>query len=153
MQDIFSYRIPALHPLVVHFPIALSAVVLLVAGLWLLRNRDSLLVWAIWLQVLVALSTWAAVSTGDILEEQSEGVPIVDRFVDLHEELGEYAWYVSMALVLLLLAAQHVSRRDTGRAGAAVWMRLLVFLVLLAAFALIAWVSHIGGIMVWGVPV
>lgn len=125
----------------------------LVAGLWLARNRDSLLVTTLWLQILVAFSTWAAVSTGEELEEQSEGVPIVDRFVALHEDLGEYAWYASIALALLLMAVWLVRRRDTRRAGAALWLRLIVFVLLLANFLLIAWVSHIGGIMVWGVPV
>ncbi len=153
MQDVFSYRIPALHPLAVHFPVALSVVVVLLTGLWLAKNRDSLLATAVWLQILVAASTWAAVLTGEELEEQSEGVPIVDQFVSMHEELGEYAWYASMALAALLLMVWLASRRDESRPGAALWIRTLVFLVLLANFVLIAWVSHIGAIMVWGVPV
>ncbi len=152
MQDVFSYRIPALHPLAVHFPIALSMVVVIVAGLWLVHNRDTLLTVAVWLQVLVASAAWAAVSTGDVLKEQSEGVPIVDQFVSLHEQLGEYAWYASVALAALLLAARFSARRNTRRAGAPLWLRLFVFLALAANFGLIAWVSHIGGIMVWGVP-
>jgi len=153
MQDVFSYRIPALHPLAVHFPIALSMVVVIVAGLWLVRNRDTLLTVAVWLQVLVASAAWAAVSTGDVLKEQSEGVPIVDEFAGLHEQLGEYAWYASIALAMLLLAARFAARRNTRRAGAALWLRLVIFLALAANFGLIAWVSHIGGVMVWGVPV
>lgn len=152
MEQVFSYRIPVLHPLFVHFPIAVSACVLLVVGLWTLSDRRPMLVWAAWGQVLVFLATLAAWWTGDAMKEQSEGVRIVDELVGLHEQAAEWSLWVSGVLVLVLWSVWWWTRRDATRSGTTPVLRVLVALAVAGGFGLLAWVSHIGGVMVWGIP-
>lgn len=152
-EQVFQYRIPVLHPLLVHFPIALTFVALVCAGLWLVLDRRHWLMSAALLQSVAWVFTWAAFLTGDALHEQSEGVTIVDQLVEYHESMAEWALWVTGISAFLLWMMLRVSSRDTRRAGSARWMRIAGFLVTLAACALIVWVSHIGGVMVWGTPV
>ncbi|MEQ9105237.1 MAG: DUF2231 domain-containing protein [Rhodothermales bacterium] len=152
-EQVFQYRIPALHPLLVHFPIATVGLALGAAMLWLVWDRRWMLMAAAVLQTLGWLATWGAFLTGEALEEQSEGVPIVDALVEFHESMAEWSLWVIGVSALLFWLMLRASRRDVSRPGSALWMRLVGFLVALGAAALIAWVSHIGGVMVWGTPV
>lgn len=123
------------------------------AALWLFFDRRWMLMAAAALQTLGWVVTWAAFLTGEALEEQSEGVPIVDELVGFHESMAEWSlWIIGVSAVLFLLIIRGTAR-DVSRSGSALWIRIAGFLVALAAAALIAWVSHIGGVMVWGTPV
>lgn len=152
-EQVFQYRISALHPLLVHFPIAVVFLSLAAAALWLFFDRRWMLVAAAVLQTLGWVATWAAFLTGEALEEQSEGVPIVDELVGFHESMAEWSLWVIGVSALVFLLMIRMAARDVSRPGSALWMRVAGFLVALAAAALIAWVSHIGGVMVWGTPV
>jgi uncharacterized membrane protein len=152
-DQVFQYRIPALHPLLVHFPIATVGLAFGAAGLWLLWDRRWMLVAAAVIQSLGWVATLGAFLTGETLEEQSEGVPIVDALVGFHESMAEWSLWVTGLSALLFWVMLRLSGRDVSRSGSALWMRVLGFLVALGAAALIAWVSHIGGVMVWGTPV
>ncbi len=150
LLPMFDYTIPVLHPLAVHFPVALLMAAAPVAVVWAWRRT------AFWrgalaaLLVLGALGAGAAYATGGAMAEQSEGVPIVDLFVAQHARLGAWTLGVSLAaaLAVLTLAAWEARglRLPTPLRWAAVGLAL-------AAALLAAWTGHLGGLMVWGVPV
>lgn len=99
----------ALHPLVVHFPIALLMVVpvfLLLAIVWKAHGRAMLASGAV-LAVMAAAAAFVAGATGEAAEE---GMPMSAQaklVLEDHEELGEAARNATVAAagVLALLAA------------------------------------------------
>jgi uncharacterized membrane protein len=155
MGGIFDYEIPLLHPLVVHFPIAL-----------ILAGTAAVVAWAVtpkafWYRVGAlalaagAVASLAAYLTGEAAEDAAEDVPIVDEFVHLHEDLGLYTLGVNViALVALVLVQPGAlfGGEEIARAPSAL-IRWAVGVLALASAVLVALTSHIGGIMVWGVPV
>ncbi|NNF03720.1 MAG: hypothetical protein HKN17_04560 [Rhodothermales bacterium] len=152
MDQIFDYTIPVLHPVVVHFPIALSVAAAVCAWVWLASDR------VVWLQAVFYLSAGAfagavaAWLTGEEMEEQSEGVSIVETFVETHEALGLWSM-ISLGVVaaVAVLTIRYV-RHDASRAGAAPVVRWTMAVLVTAAAVLIGVTAHFGGIMVWGVP-
>lgn len=144
----FDYTIPVLHPLLVHFPLTLLLVAAPVALVWAVRKT------AFWRGVtllLLALGTLGALGaylTGEAVEEQSEGVPIVEIFVEQHETLG--LWTLIVAGAATLVVATLVWRERSRRLpGAARWLAVVLAV---AAAVLVAWTGHLGALMVWGVP-
>lgn len=82
-----------LHPLVVHFPIALAFVAPLFVVLfaaWKSRAREMLLV-ATMLAAIAAIGACVAVSTGEAAGNIAEPIEGSDVVLDRHEELGELA--------------------------------------------------------------
>ena len=153
LEALTEYTIPVLHPIVVHFPVALGLTALLTAGVWLFRNQDTWWKATALLTLLAFIGGIAALRTGEVMEEQSEGVAIVDRFVHLHEELAEWSvWILGVAFVSIL-AAVWLGGRDTAHAGTPKRWRLVAFLVVLAAAVLLGLTGHVGGIMTWGTGV
>ncbi|MGB0650482.1 MAG: DUF2231 domain-containing protein [Rhodothermales bacterium] len=151
-DQLADYSIPVLHPVVVHLPVALSVVALLTVGIWLFRNADAWWRVTFLLQSLSLIGTFAAVRTGEIMQEQSEGVAMVDQFVELHETMGERAlWLLGLSLVMLLLS-RWMGVRETDHAGIRLRWRFLGFIAVLAAVSFVVLTAHIGGLMTWGVP-
>lgn len=151
-DQLAEYTIPVLHPVVVHFPVALSVAALVTAGIWLVRNSPDWWRATLLLQALSALGTLMAVRTGEVMEEQSEGVAMVDQFVELHETMGERAlWLMGVSLVVLLFA-RWMGNRETSHAGVRFRWRLMAFLIVLTSVVLVGLTAHIGGLMTWGVP-
>lgn len=153
LDQLAEYTIPALHPIVVHFPIALGVAAVLTAAIWLVRNRLTWWTSTLVLEVLAFVGAFFAVRTGEQMEDQSEGVAMVDRFVELHESMGERAVWVLGIAVIGLVAARWFGRRDTEHAGTPALWRILGFVLVLAAAILVGLTGHIGGLMTWGVPV
>jgi uncharacterized membrane protein len=153
LEALTDYTIPVLHPIVVHFPVALGLAALLAAGIWLLRNQDAWWKATSFLLGLAFLGGIAALRTGEVMEEQSEGVAIVDRFVHLHEELAEWSVWILGAAFVAMVVAFWLGRRDTAHAGTPFRWRVLAFLFVLAAAILLGLTGHVGGIMTWGTPV
>ena len=93
-----------MHPLVVHFPIALLLVapLLVVAALvWKTLSRG-LLVAALALMVTGTAFTWVAVSTGEAAGEQAERAGArIEAVVEQHEELAETTRNVFTLLTLV----------------------------------------------------
>ena len=156
MNTVFQYEIPVWHPLVVHFPTSLLLAALLAALVWMAWGR------AFWRRVTLLLlflgfvGAGAAYLTGEEMEEQSEGVPIVDQLVELHETMALYTLLTSGAAVLFVGGASvWLERRTTIERSPPdpLLLRLLCGLTVLAAAAFVAWTAHIGGTMVWGVPI
>lgn len=152
VDQLADYSIPVLHPVVVHFPVALSVVALFTVGIWLFRNATAWWRVTLLLQSLSFLGAFVAVRTGEIMEEQSEGVAMVDQFVDLHETMGERAlWLLGLSLAMLLVT-RWIGARETDHAGIRLRWRLLGFIAVLVAVIFVGLTAHIGGLMTWGVP-
>ncbi|MBO6576715.1 MAG: hypothetical protein JJ896_13885 [Rhodothermales bacterium] len=153
MDEVFEYQIEVLHPLAVHFPIALLIVAALVVAVWAWNDRQSTLRGAAALAVLGATAAVFAERTGEKMAEHSEGAPMVERFVELHESAADWTVLVSVALAVLLLTFLLGDRLWPHRAGTPRPVRISMALLALVAALLVAWTGHIGGVMVWGTPV
>lgn len=111
----------SLHPLIVHFPIALLLVApLLVAAalVWKSLSRG-LLVGAFTLMLLGTVATWVAVRTGEAVAEDAEkGGARVEAVVEQHEELAESTRTIFTLLTLVfgaLTFAPVLLRRNLDR--------------------------------------
>jgi len=138
----------------VHFPVALILVGALAMGVWSVRGTSFWRQCALLLLTLGWIGGIVAYQTGEVMKEHTEGTPIVEELVALHENAAFYALLVTGAVVLAL-------------AGLSVWLerritlernppeplaaRIVLALTALVAAVLIAWTAHIGGTMVWGV--
>ncbi len=158
MQDILNYDIPVWHPVAVHFPPALLVASAGVAAIWLARGTPH---WRRFLLLLLGMSavgTIFAYRTGEAIEAQSEGVPMVEIFIDLHHTMAVYTLWATLAALAvvggLTVWLERKARPDVGvplpREPLAA--RLGGALITLLAALLVVWTAHIGGIMVWGVP-
>ncbi len=157
MDAVFRYHIPELHPLAVHFPIALLLAAALAALVWMGWGAP------FWRRVTCLLASAGAAGalfawfTGDAMEEQAEGVPIVEELVDLHEQMALYtliaALLASATLGSLTWLAARASRRGrfADRKPDRLPYRLAAGLLVLLSAALAAWAGHIGATMTWGV--
>ena len=101
-------RLPSwdgLHPLIVHFPIALLLVapLFVVLGMTLRRNRPFL--WAaLLLMAIGTTATFVAVSTGEAAGKLAERTPRINAVLEHHEELAETTRVVFTALTVIFAA-------------------------------------------------
>ena len=141
-----------LHPLIVHFPVAL----LLVAPLFVLlglvwrAHRRGLFVAALLLMVLGTASAWIAVSTGEAAGKLADRSPEVDAVLGHHEELAESTRTIFTVLTLVfagLVLAPVLLRREAGEVTTVVLAAL--FLAVYGAGTLVlANTAHNGGRLV-----
>jgi len=143
----------ALHPLVVHFPVALLLVapVLVLLGLVLEPKRGrGLLVAALVLMILGTVAAWVAVQTGEAAGRLADRTPTINAILEQHEELAETVRLVFTALTAVFAAVLFVPtlvRRPLGRA--ATTSLLVVYLGFYAVGALLlANTAHNGGRLV-----
>lgn len=111
----------AMHPIVVHFPIALLAVapVMVLAGLLLRRHRTGLLLAAWLMMALGTAGAFVAVSTGEAAEDLAVGTAGSEAALSVvlheHEELAETTRNIftglTLAYGLLLCAGAWMARR------------------------------------------
>jgi len=151
MRDVFDYSMPVLHPIVVHFPIVLTIAAAFCAWIWLGTDR---LVWlraVIWLTAAGFAGALAAYFTGEKMEEQSEGVPVVETFVETHETLGLTTTIVLGVLFVFALIVLRYVARDVSRSGGARAIRWTIAVLFAIAACLVGLTAHLGGLMVWGV--
>ena len=154
LNQLFDYEIPFLHPLAVHFPLALLVIASFSALAWAVTRSSK---WQHTTHVLLffgALGAVAAFLTGDALEEDSEGVPIVDQFVELHENLGRATMILALVSFAALSLYAWLSKSSTSEPleRQQVWMRWAIACLVIVSAVLVALTGHIGGTMVWGVP-
>lgn len=93
--------IGSLHPLLVHFPIALFVSALafdLVGVLW---RRAAFTSAGLYAQTLGALAAGLAVITGNQAEEAAERLMGIEEVLEWHERLGTATWWVALAAVAL----------------------------------------------------
>ena len=142
-----------LHPLIVHFPIALLLVapLLIVVGLLLdpVKGRPWLSA-ALLLLALGTVATWVSVASGEAAGEMAERAPGVATVLEQHESLAETTRIVFTVLTLAFAAmvtAPRLLRRPLPRAPYTTVM--VLFLVAYGAgAALLANTAHQGGRLV-----
>jgi uncharacterized membrane protein len=127
-----------IHPLIIHFPIALTVVGALAILAYAILRRD----WLRWfgpiLLTIALAGAGAAYFSGEAAKDRAEHIGVPEAAIQEHEEAAIWAiWLV--ALSTLLAWATHASRRG-------VWFAAIVSLV---AVATIAVASHRGGTLVY----
>jgi hypothetical protein len=135
-----------LHPAVVHFPMALAALIpllALLAALAIARGALPRRVWAgvVLLQALLVGSAWLSLETGEEEEERVEDV-VEERFIHEHEEAAE-RFMVLAGVALAVYAAGLLG----GRAGGVARVASLAAGALVLAGGV--WVGHLGGELVY----
>lgn len=142
----------AIHPLVVHFPIALLLVAPLFVVLAMIypKAKLSLGVAALVLMLLGTATIYLAFATGEATEDQAEGIVKVEAVLEAHEEAAEMARVVFTLLTAIyatLLLLPVALKRELPRASAIV--AGLAFLVLyMGGSALLVNVGHQGARLV-----
>ncbi len=153
IEQVLQYDIPVLHPLAVHFPMALLLAAALSAVLWSVRGTGFWRRCTLWLLTLGMGGALFAYFTGDALEEQVEGTPIVEELVGFHEDMALYTLIVAgVALLALAGLSVWLERRITLERDVPdpIVARVAITVFVVAAAVLVAWTGHIGGVMVWG---
>jgi uncharacterized membrane protein len=141
-----------LHPLIVHFPIALLLVAPLFVVLGLLVGRHSrlLMTSALVLMVLGTAASYVAVSTGEAAGKLADRTPEVNQVLQHHEQLAERTRLTFTVLTVVLaglLAGPAVLKRPLARVPATV-LTLLFLGVYGAGAIVLANTAHNGGRLV-----
>jgi uncharacterized membrane protein len=129
-----------LHPMLVHFPIALlfTSVLFDAAGTWFTREnfRDG----ALWLLILGLLGGVAAAIAGDWAEEAAEKAGMAESMIETHETLA----FVTLGIFGVLLLGRLVLRNQFTR-------KTMVPYFLIAAIGLgtLSATGHYGGDLVY----
>lgn len=139
-----------LHPLIVHFPIALLLVAPLFVLLGVVLRRGRPFLWAaLILMAIGTAGTFLAVSTGEAAGKLAERTPQINAVLEHHEQLAERT-RVGFAVLTAIFAAILVPaffRREPGRVVTVVLP--LVFLVCYGGgVVLLANTAHNGGRLV-----
>jgi uncharacterized membrane protein len=141
-----------LHPLVIHFPIALLLVapILVVLAMVARNNRRPYLVSALVLMALGTLMTYVAVSTGEAAGELAERAGNVEAMIERHEGLAETTQaiftVVTLVFAALLVVPALLKRKLEGMLFYATYGVFLV--AYLAGTAVLANTAHQGGLLV-----
>jgi uncharacterized membrane protein len=120
-----------LHPLIVHFPIALLIVAPLFVVLGIVLRRGRSFLWAaLLLMVIGTAGTFVAISTGEAAGKLAERTPQINAVLEHHEELAErtrIGFAILTVIFAAILALPRLLRRQPGRPVAIVLP--LVFLI------------------------
>jgi uncharacterized membrane protein len=129
-----------LHPMLVHFPIALLFASVLFDVVSRVFDRDSLREGALWLLGGGLLSGVAGAIAGGMAEHAAEQAGIAESLIETHETLA----YITLAIMaLLFLSRLLLHNRFTMRAFAAYLVVAMVGLVGVSA------TGHTGGTLVY----
>jgi uncharacterized membrane protein len=152
MDAVLDYRIPVLHPLAVHLPVTLLLVAALAALIWMFRGSAFWRRCVLFLMLLSAPAALLAYLTGDVMKERSEGVPIIDELVDLHERMALFT-LIAASVVAVLVGGYAIGaeRRGGSDLRDSIPARVAISLLIFLAAALVAWTAHIGATMTWGI--
>jgi uncharacterized membrane protein len=143
----------AIHPLIVHFPIALLLITPLFIVIGVVRKPERsfpFLLVALILMALGTVSTFVAASSGEAAGELAENVPQAKAVLEQHQELAETTEIAFSALTLIfasILFVPRVLKREPTRAISTILP--LVFLMFYATGAIsLANTAHQGGRLV-----
>jgi uncharacterized membrane protein len=141
----------ALHPLIVHFPIALlmAAPLFIVAGLIRKRWMGGMVVSALILMALGTAAAYVAVPSGEAAGKLAERTPQVNAVLERHESLGETTRTVFTILTLIfgvLALGQRRLRRLDRLPG--VGLQIAYLALYAAGLAVLANTAHDGGRLV-----
>jgi uncharacterized membrane protein len=142
----------ALHPLVIHFPIALLLVapLFVAAGLVIRRRSATLSAVALTLMVLGTAGTWVAVATGEASAELADRTPAISAAIEQHEELAETtrAVFTGLTLVFAAILAAQTWLPSWIPAAVNVAAQVVFLAAFLAGTVLLANTAHHGGVLV-----
>jgi uncharacterized membrane protein len=141
-----------LHPLIIHFPIALFLVapLFVVLGMLWKKSAKTMAVTTLVLLLLATISSYVAVSTGKAAGELADRSPQISAMLEHHEEMGEQirliftiltVAYSALLLLPLLLKKEMQHALSLTLNG--------IFIVLFLAGSLrVAQTAHLGGVLV-----
>jgi uncharacterized membrane protein len=142
----------ALHPLIIHFPVALLLVApaLVILGMLLPKQSKGLYIAAFVLMALGTIATYVAVATGEAAGELAERTAGVAAVLEGHEKLAETTRLIFTALTVIfavILFAPPLLRKNLGHRS---WLVLsMAFLVFYSAgVVVLVNVAHQGGRLV-----
>ena len=142
-----------LHPLIVHFPIALLLItpLLVIVGALLTPEKGRIVLYtALGLMLIGTLGTFLAAATGEAAGKLAERTPQVDAVLERHEELADATRAVFAGLTLIFAAivfAPKVFRKLPGRLVTTA-LPLIFLLFYGAGMLLLANTAHNGGRLV-----
>jgi uncharacterized membrane protein len=142
----------ALHPLIIHFPIALLLVtpILVILGIVLPKQARGLFTAALVIMALGTIGTYFAVATGEAAGELAERTPGVAAVLERHEDLAETTRWIFTALTVVfaaMLFVPSIFKRTLNRKIAV--LLNIVFLAFYASGAVFLMnVAHQGGRLV-----
>jgi uncharacterized membrane protein len=94
----FNEVINHIHPIIVHFPIAIITIALIYDVISAIRNKSISPSRGIWLWLAAAVGAWASVATGP--DDQARGNT---TFLDIHSTLADFtAWAVTLLVLIRL---------------------------------------------------
>ncbi|NNE35589.1 MAG: hypothetical protein HKN13_10140, partial [Rhodothermales bacterium] len=111
MSDLLDYSIPVFHPIAVHFPVAVLPVALVACIVWVYRPDSTWGSATLLLLGVAAVGSIVAFVTGDAVYAQSEGVPVVEQFVERHRLLGRLVMIGSILSVGLAASGYILGKR------------------------------------------
>ena len=127
-----------IHPAIVHFPIALSAVGALSAVVYMLFRAEWVRWFAPWLLSLALLGAVAAYFSGESAKDRAEKIGVPESAMDQHEETGIVGLGV-IGLACLLSWATHARRKGV----------LISATVAVIGAGILFWNGHLGGKLVF----
>lgn len=132
---------PNIHPLIVHFPIALIMVIFILDFLGVLFKRKSFLSTANILTIFAAAGAVMAVVSGLIAEDSIWHTDAAHELLELHETIGFTV--LGLTLILLVLRPAVKKKKLFGSLG---WLAVLLSFV---ASVLVGYTGYLGGEMVY----
>jgi uncharacterized membrane protein len=126
------------HPLFVHFPVALLLTALALEVAWWIAKRDWLRNSATVTLTLGAVGAVAAVTTGLIASRAVGEADAAHAVVEAHESFA-----ITVAALAVALAAVRLLKWDRGG------LRWLFLVLLVALGGLLAWAAYLGGRLVY----
>ncbi len=92
-----------LHPIIVHFPIALLLIapILIVLGMIFHKNGRAFMISAFVLMLIGTIAAFVAVATGEAAGELADRMPNVESILENHEELAETTRNIFAALTVV----------------------------------------------------
>lgn len=146
-----------LHPLMIHFPIALMFVapIFVVLAVLIRKHAGGLLLAASGLMIISAVTAIMAVSTGEAASDLAEKVPGAGAILENHEKLGEQARTLTVLLALAMCAGTIGYIFKAEKAPGKLWLGLAGLYLLGHGFGaiVIAKAGHEGGRLVHEVGV
>ena len=142
----------ALHPLVIHFPIALLMVapIFILLGMFLKRSAREFALSALILMLLGTAGTYVAVETGEAGAKLVERTPEIDAVLERHEDMAEQTRLLFTILTVVyagLLFVPIFLKKEIG-----VLWRLAIHGIFLLAYLVcllsLANTAHLGGRLV-----
>lgn len=142
-----------MHPLIVHFPIALLLLTpaLIAAGAILKPETGRTILYAaLAIMIVGTLATFLASATGEAAGKLAERTPQVDAVLERHEQLAEATRAVFSALTIIFAAILFVPRMMRSLSGRLVTTVLPALFLLFygAGVLLLANTAHNGGMLV-----